>query len=358
MAAALPKIEILFKQLADSFIERSARGTCFFIVVDATEGATVNEISTINFATKKAEYTAENQQYIKDILEQNPYKLFVIRHSEEELEDTLDIIKQTYSSGRISMITTEANYTKIIDWTKAAAAEGYAYHCLTYAKNGNTKYGENLHEQNITFKDERGQQTAQKFLPTLLGILSKCNVERSATYFVCDTLEKVENLENPDSIVNSGDIILINDFYNGENKVRVGTGVNTLTNFEEEPEDNRYIDYIEVQDMISEDIRHVFKEDYVGKMKNTADNQMLFIGAINAYLKALADDEILDPDWDNTCTIDVDAQRKAWMTVKQEAANWDDAKVRRTPFKRTVFLTADIKISGAMENLKFVIYMN
>lgn len=358
MSATLPKIEITFKQLADSFIQRSARGTCFLVVVDATEGAIVNEISGINFRDVKTQYTEENQQYIKDILDCNVYKLFVIKHREEELEDTLDLIKQTYSSGRITMITTEANYTKIIDWVKAAALEGYAYHCLCYSKNGNSKYCENVHEQTITFKDERGTQPAQKFLPTMLGILSKCNVERSATYFVCDTIEKVEDVATPDTVVNSGDLFLVNNFYNGENKVRVSTGVNTLTTFTEEPEDNRYIDYVEVQDMIAEDIREVFKNDYIGQMKNTADNQMLFIAAVNAYLKALADDEILDPDWDNRCDIDTDAQRRAWMTVKQEAADWDDAKVRRTPFKRTVFLTADIKITGAMENLKLVIYMN
>ncbi len=96
MSATLPKIEIIFKQLADSFIARSARGTCFFIVEDATQGgATVNEISALNFSRLKTQYTEENQRYIKDILDRNVFKLFVIRHTGESLETTLDIIKQT-----------------------------------------------------------------------------------------------------------------------------------------------------------------------------------------------------------------------------------------------------------------------
>ena len=50
------------------------------------------------------------------------------------------------------------------------------------------------------------------------------------------------------------------------------------------------------------------------------------------------------------------AQRNAWMgTGKAEAADWDDATVRATPFKRTVYLAGDIQILGSMANLEFVV---
>ena len=54
--------------------------------------------------------------------------------------------------------------------------------------------------------------------------------------------------------------------------------------------------------------------------------------------------------------MDVSAQRSAWIgSGKTEAADWDDATVRNTPFKRTVFLAGDVQILGSMGHLEFAI---
>ena len=68
--------------------------------------------------------------------------------------------------------------------------------------------------------------------------------------------------------------------------------------------------------------------------------------------------QILEPAYDNIAEIDVAAQRMAWSEEKSEAMDWDDTEVKNMPFHRTMFLTGDIKINGAMENLRFKINMN
>ena len=73
-------------------------------------------------------------------------------------------------------------------------------------------------------------------------------------------------------------------------------------------------------------------------------------------LYQLEQQNILDPEHDNHASIDVAAQRAAWVgSGKAEAAEWDDATVRSNPFKRNVYLAGDVKILGSMVNLEFVV---
>ena len=50
------------------------------------------------------------------------------------------------------------------------------------------------------------------------------------------------------------------------------------------------------------------------------------------------------------------AQRNAWIgSGKAEAADWDDATVMATPFKRMVYLSGDVQILGCMGGLEFAV---
>ena len=144
--------------------------------------------------------------------------------------------------------------------------------------------------------------------------------------------------------------------FNDTDCVRICQGINTLITYDGEnaTEDMSFIETVECMDMIQDDISDVFKETYLGNYKNKLDNQILLISAINGYLKELADNNILDPEYENKVSINVEKQRQAWITSgKSEAADWDDSKVKTSTFKRDVFLSGDIKVLGSMTNLKF-----
>ena len=92
---------------------------------------------------------------------------------------------------------------------------------------------------------------------------------------------------------------------------------------------------------------------------NSRDNQMMLVASLNSsYFRQLMQQSILDPDYANAASIDVDAQRAAWVASgKSEAADWDDDTVKANPFKRTVYLTANVKILGSMTDLIFPVTM-
>ena len=73
---------------------------------------------------------------------------------------------------------------------------------------------------------------------------------------------------------------------------------------------------------MKDDIAATFRETYLGNYRNSRDNQMMLVNALNSsYFRQLMQQTILDPDYANAAMIDVDAQRAAWVASgKSEAA--------------------------------------
>lgn len=371
MTLTLPDIDVRFRKLALSLIERSERGDSILIIRDNTtpllKYKEYEQMEALEL--DKTMYTAENYKYLEDILSFGVAKLVVVRINatvegstkivKDDIQVALDLIGNKYKTGWITTVGDKEDYDKIITWVKKKTKEKYTFKTIVYGiDDSDHQCVCEFENPSITFKDGRGKTSGIHYLPSLIGIASACNISRGLTYYICKNLVEVEAVANVDTSLNSGKLILINDFDN----VRIGLGINSLTTFDGEStfEDMRYIDIVEAMHMISDDIREVYKTNYVGQCKNKLDNQMILISAINTYISTLAGDdvEVLDNLYDNVSTIDVIAQRQAWEEVNPEAKNWDDTKVKNMSFKRSVFIAGDIKILGAMENLKFNMLMN
>lgn len=356
----LPNIEIIFKQLATSLIERSARGIAILIIKDDTAEISYKEYNSITAAENdSALYTATNMQYIRDIFTFAPYKVAIVRVAEDgTVANALTILEANIKTGWITIADgVTADWTTLASWVKSKELEKKTYKVVTYkAATTDCKHLVNFYNNKVTFVDDRGEVTGEKYCPSLIGILASCNVSRGSTYFKCSNLSRVEEVANNETAVGNGQFILINDV----DTVKVALGINSLTttNGITATEDMKYIDTVEVMDLIQDDISSVFINEYLGSYKNNYDNQILLISSINAYLKDLAGDYILDNNYNNRVDVDVEAQRAAWLgTGKAEAETWTDQQVKNNSFKRTVFLGGDIKILGSMENLKFPIFL-
>ncbi|NFM25177.1 phage tail sheath protein [Clostridium sporogenes] len=359
MANTLPDINVDFKQRAASFTKRG--GTAILIIKDDTNTTTVAEYDSYeDFEADKAKYTAQNLQYIKDIFIGRPYKIVVVRIAgeDETISDALKTIKSLYSTGWISIVGEKTDYDALIAWTKVQRTEyKKTFKSIVYSPTTPPDYEGivELGNTEVIFKDARDKQVGNEFLPTLLGYIAATGVERGTTYLVMENLKSVLEPELPNQVLKNGQMVLIND----ENKVKIGLGINSLTTFNDDaPEDFSLIEVIETQDYMLDDIRSRFKNNYVGTYRNTLDNQMLFIGAVNTYFGELAARDILDSNYNNTSFIDVVAQRKAWVdSGKEEAKNWDDETVKQNTFKRKLFLAGNVKILTTMTDLNFVITM-
>ena len=135
MAVTLPKIEVTFKQLAASFVRRSERGIAVLILRDATEGSG-ESFFRFGDATQvpENEFTAANQQYIKDALSFGPLRVSVVKvGAEGTLAQALAILVQKEQNGWITVCDgTSSDWTDLVSWIKAREKEEKSWKAVCY----------------------------------------------------------------------------------------------------------------------------------------------------------------------------------------------------------------------------------
>ena len=175
----------------------------------------------------------------------------------------------------------------------------------------------------------------------------------SATYSVLAEITSIKESETPDTDINEGKFILIND---GE-KIKVGRSVNSLHILSgDKTEDMSKIKIVEAMDLIRKDIRTTFENNYIG-INNSYDNKMLFVGAVKQYFNNLELQGVLDKEADNTVDIDVDAQRQ-WLAEKYDVSGMSDSEIRVAKTGSLLFVKASVTFLDAMEDLHFSVLMS
>ena len=359
MTVKMPIIDIAFKQKAATLVTRSSRGYAVLIIKDDTIDTSwkmYKDISEVE--ADKSNYTNENFQYLKDAFEFGTYRVCAARISSTGSAcDALKTIEGNLKTGWITYPdgSLEDQQT-IASWIKSKEKDNKTYKAVVYkAATTDCKHLVNFTNEKVTFKDDRKVAEGNKYLASLAGILSACNIEKGSTYFKCTNLDHVQAADDNDTELAKGNFILFNDV----DVVRIAQGITSLVTLDGEnnTEDMQYIETVEAMDMIQDDISDVFRNVYLGNYKNKLNNQMLFIGSVNgSYLSSLEDEDVLDEEYDNKLYIDVESQRKMWISLgKAEAAEWDDATVRKTTLKRDLCLCGDIKVLGSMTNLRLVV---
>lgn len=171
-----------------------------------------------------------------------------------------------------------------------------------------------------------------------------------ATYQTLAEVESITESTTPDDDIDGGKFILIND---GE-KVKVGRGVNSLVTLSgDKTEDMKKIKIIDSLDLIRDDIKASFEENYINVV-NSHENKMLFIGAINQYFKSLQSQGVLYDGADCKAYIDVESQRE-WLAQKYDVSGMTDSEIEVANTGSIIFAGADITIQDCIEDLSFKI---
>ncbi|MTI65165.1 MAG: phage tail sheath protein [Firmicutes bacterium] len=359
----LPKIDLHFAGLGTSAIQRGSKGVAVLIIKDDTDTFTSVEYTSIADITseEEAKYTAENLQYIKDCLEGTPKKLYVFRmDTTGTLSDTLALVKSKVAKncwiGIVSDVVTD--HDDLVSFVKSSNSnDKKRYKTIVYnATTSDDMHIVNFTNSNVTFKDSRGQQTGDTAIPYLLGMLAGLSLDISVIAKKLDKFESVTEPEDIETAVNNGEFVLFND----EGEVKVARGVNSLTTTGDGlTDDMKFILIVEVMDLIYSDIYDTWNNFYKGRYKNNADNQALLVGAISAYFDGLENDNLLDPNFNNIASVDIEKQRQANIPkYGVDVVNtWSDDKVKEMTVGTDVFLTGDVKILNAMEDIDFTIFM-
>ena len=193
--------------------------------------------------------------------------------------------------------------------------------------------------------------TAAEYTARIMGILCGIGLDRSATYYELDEVEKCDAYEDINTNINNGELCLFDE--KDGNGVKIARACNSLKTFTTNVgQDFRYIKIVEAIDLIHDDIAETFREDYVGKVVNSYDNKMLFIAAIHVYFDGLKGD-VLDPtpSVDNYVEIDTDAHIN-WAKLRGiDTTDWEDQTIDELNTGTNVFLRGTITPVNAMEDL-------
>ncbi|MCR4719768.1 MAG: phage tail sheath subtilisin-like domain-containing protein [Firmicutes bacterium] len=348
----LPQIIIEFKKLAETLITRSERGIVAIIVRDNSNVRTSYSYSNESEVIK-SHFTTNNLSYLHLAFLGSPSKVLVERIG---TEDTLDAVLERLKIKKWNYLTmpdaTSNEATALADFV---IEQRDTYHKTFKLVAANTASN---HEGVINFttaeiKVESKTYTTAGFCPRIAGVLAGMPVNRSATYYALPEVDSIEESASPDADIDNGQLILIND----GTKIKIARGVNSLTTITDAKSDDfKKIKIIEAVDMIRDDIRTTFEDDFVGKTENSYDNKIVFLAAVNKYFRDLASQGVLYDQFDNKAEIDIEGNRE-WLSLHKDVSTWDDEKIKTANTGTNVFVKANIQVQDAIEDLKFNVYM-
>lgn len=349
----LPEVLIVFKTLASSLINRSSRGVVALILKDDTSEFDT-KIYTKASDVASADWTAGNVDYIAKAFLGKPSRVIVERvDTDEALTDAFARLKNKAFNYLAVPEATSLEVTAISNWIKACRADDKKSFKAVLPNIAADSEG----VINFTTEDIKVGETtytATEYCARIAGILAGTPIDQSSTYYVLSEVESITESLTPDTDIGAGKMILIND----GTKIKIGRGVNSFTTTTAtKGEDFKKIKIIDAMDMIGDDIRTTFEDNYIGKVPNSYDNKILFCAAVNKYLKTIQGDGVLYDQFENTVSIDIDAQAQWLEDNDVDISEMSEEQIKTAPTGSNVFLAGQIKIQDAMEDLAFNISM-
>ena len=365
----LPKVQIDFKTKSIKAITRSARGIVVMILKneesDTMKSYKISDVTDI----PDTGITEKNVDLIKKCLLGTPLRILVYTTPLDSVESATvtqnSVLKEIVNikwNYICAPTGTEQEQEDLASWIKTqrnnkkktfkavlahqeADDKGIINFCTEKIQVENPDYTEEGEEpEYITY-------SATEYTARIAGILAGLSLDRSATYYQLTEVESVETYEDIDTLIDSGQLLLIDE---GEGDgVKIARACNSLTTFTTDVgQDFRFIKIVECIDMIQDDIRDTFKADYVGKVINDYNHKMLFISAILVYFSGLKGN-VLDnsPTAQNTVDIDEEQQKNYAILKGEDVENMTVQQIREYNTGTKVYLTGRITPVNAMEDL-------
>lgn len=362
----MPQIIINFRTKGTTAIKRSARGIVAMILHNETEDEihnyTIRDVSDI----PDTGLTDENVDLIKKCLLGTPLRILVYTlpntNVDSATKDQADVLKMLANikwNWLCAPTATTQEQNDLASWIKAQ--RGNKHKTFKAVLSGQAADNEGI--VNFCTNDIKVQidtdssgnpvyttYTALQYTARIAGILAGLALDRSATYFKLTEVESVEVYEDIDTLIDQGELLLI-DEQDGDG-VKIARACNSLTTFTtDKGEEFRKIKIIEGIDMVTDDIRDTFKKYYVGKVINDYNHKMLFISAILVYFSEIKGN-VLDADAPNTVDIDTTWQSNYAKLHGDDPTTMSVMEIRQYNTGDTLALVGDIRLVDAMENLK------
>ena len=273
---------------------------------DTSTAAATSTDSTVTTSTTVTTVTATTNQ--ADVLKKVAnVKFNYICHPTGKTQDQQDLaswVKTQRQNKKKTFKAVVANYDadsySVINFTtEKIRVENPAYVDALAEVDGDAALVPNTIPQYLTY-------SAAEYTARILGILAGLSLDRSATYFELSEVVDVAEYDDINSHINNGELCLFDE--KDDNGVKIARACNSLHTFTTDVgEDFRFIKIIEAIDLIHDDIHETFHDSYIGKMINDFEHKMLFVAAVNIYLKNLRGN-VLDSSPTVTQEVEIDAE--------------------------------------------------
>ena len=362
----MPQIIINFRTKGTTAIKRSARGIVAMILHNETKDEihnyTIRDVSDI----PDTGLTGENVDLIKKCLLGTPLRILVYTLPNTNVDGA------TKTQANVLKMLTNIKWNWLCAPTASVQEQQDLASWIKAQRNNKHKTFKAVlsgqaadHEGIVNFctndikvqtdTDSSGNPvyttyTALQYTARIAGILAGLALDCSATYFKLTEVESVEVYEDIDTLIDHGELLLI-DEQDGDG-VKIARACNSLTTFTtDKGEEFRKIKIIEGIDMVTDDIRDTFKKYYVGKVINDYNHKMLFISAILVYFSEIKGN-VLDADAPNTVDINTTWQSNYAKLHGDDPTTMSVMEIRQYNTGDTLALVGDIRFVDAMENLK------
>ena len=174
------------------------------------------------------------------------------------------------------------------------------------------------------------------------------------TYYELPEIVEAPISSTPDTDVAAGKLIILHQ----DGSYKFGRAVNSLVTLTDGvTEAFQKIRVLDIMDTIANDIVATFRLYYVGKYTNNFTNKNRFVGAINAYLKQLAAEGLLEAENDNEVAISYEKQ-KAYLESKGiDTSGMAYIEILKANTGSKVLLDGVCSPTDAMEDLDLGMYL-
>lgn len=341
-----PLIQVLFKTLARTAIQKSDRGIlCLILDEEETGYRTIKSISDIS----EGDFTDKNYKLIQIAMENYaPSKIVVRGRGDDSIPTILKELENKNITHLAVPQATENEDILLVSWIKSRVGVQDIVYVSSYANNSDCCAIVELKNSGV-YKHGLGEFTAQEYTVAIAGYIAGCPLNRSLTNAILANLEEVEEAE-PEL----GKFVLKND----DGKVRVVYGINSKTTYDDTYKPaTRKIKVYEGMNIVKYDIQNTFKNYWCGLYINNYDNKKAFISNVNkVYFKELAPN-VLSPDYDNHLEIDEEAQRKFITLDGLDPDDMTDIEIMKYPTGDEMHLIGEVRFSDTLDNLTCIITM-
>jgi len=350
---ASPSINIEFRTLATTAIQRSERGTVCLILKDTKATGKWYTFKTIADVETKS-WDTDSIKYINLAMHYGAFKVLVrVVQNGESTDKVLKDLEMRKFNWLAYPQAIEAEDQTVVSWVKQQFGNtGPIGKTIKYVSSHANKADHVAIVELAnggTYKSIYGDFTAQEYSAAIAGLIAGMPLNRSADNHIMNDLKEVEDYEPK-----IGKFSL----YMDEDTVRVNYGVNSKTTFDSTwKKDTRKIKVVEGMCFIVDDIRDTFKKYWIGNYIGDYDNKMNFCSNVTkVYFKEMSPN-VLNGDYDNKVEIDIEAQKRVIIADGLEVDTMTELEILQYPTGDDVYLTGDVRFTDTMASLSLTMLM-